>query len=905
MPLAPGHRLGSHEIISLLGAGGMGEVYLAHDTKLNRRVAVKILPDAYARDSDRIARFHREAQAVAALNHSGIAAIYDFAEADGANFLVLELIEGDTLADRLRRGPVPVEEALQIAKQILEALEAAHERGICHRDLKPANIKLTPDGGVKVLDFGLAKFLQSASTPSHLSQSPTFSLAGTYPGLILGTAGYMSPEQAKGFDADHRSDLFSFGCILYELLAGRQAFEGDTASEILASVLKSDVDWTRLPAHLNPRLVEVLRRCLEKNPKKRWHAAADVRVEIESLIGRGVVVDNRPAPTPSPGRVWTRAASAALFAIVGAGLGAYGAWTLRPLPTSHIMRFTIPLPEGQLFSNQGRQALALSPDGTQLVYVANNRLFLRPLAGLDARPIQGSELPGGVNNPAFSPDGLSIAFRAEDNTLKRLALSGGAPVTICPVQGQPYGLSWHDDAIVFAIQQKGILKVSPNGGVPEVIAAVAADEVVEGPQLLPDDRGVMFSVRKNAETWNQAQVVVQPLDGGARKTVVNGGADARYLPTGHLAYALGGVVLVVPFDLATLSVTGGPVPLIEGVRRGAALTAGNAPSAALFAVSRNGTLAYLPGPSGAMNTTQTDLGIFDAKGNVEPLNLTPGLYPRAPRVTRDGRWVAFEHADEKSSFISVHEIGGSSVARRLTFDTNSRAPLWSPDGEWVVFASDREGAAFALYRTRADGSGTAERLTTPEKGTSHAPQTWSRDGQQLVFSVEQTGTIEGSRLWLLSLRDRKVSPLGDMAARDATISPDGRWIAYGTRRAAANHVFVEPFPTTGAKYLLPQVAGHPVWTPKGDALITNGSPLLSHITPVTTIPAFAFRQSVEFPRRGRQEANPLVARRQIDMMPDGRVIGVINPGAQSTAPSREIVVVLNWFEEVRQRVPLR
>jgi serine/threonine-protein kinase len=904
VPLTAGQRLGSHEIIELVGAGGMGEVYLAHDTKLNRRVAVKVLPAAYASDAERIARFHREAQAVAALNHTAIAAIYEFDEADGISFLVLELIEGETLADRLRRGPVPVDEALQISKQILEALEAAHERGVCHRDLKPANIKLTPDGSVKVLDFGLAKFLQSAAPVPNLSQSPTLSLAGTYPGVILGTAGYMSPEQAKGFEADQRSDIFSFGCVLYELLSGRQAFEGDTASEILASVLKSDVDWTLLPAHLNPRLVELLRRCLEKNPKKRWHAAADVRVEIEALIGRAVIAPEPATHAPAARPLWKRVASASLFVIVGAAVGAYAAWALRPAPASSITRFTIPLPDGQALTNQGRQAVALSPDGTQLLYVANNRLFVRPLAGLEARAIPGSDLAGGVNNPTFSPDGQSIAFRGGDNTIKRLALSGGAAVTICPMDAQPYGMSWHDNAIVFAIAQKGVMTVSPNGGVPELLAAVAVDEVVDSPQLLPDGRGVMFSVRKNTETWNQAHIVVQPLDGGARKTLVNGGADGRYLPTGHLAYALGGVVLVVPFDLETLSVTGGPVPLIEGVRRGAALTAGTPPGAALFAVSRNGTLAYVPGPAGASNATQTDLGIFDAKGNVEPLKLTPGLYPRSPRVSRDGRWVAFEHVDEKSSFISVYEIGGANVVRRLTFDTNSRAPLWSPDGEWIVFASDRDGA-FALYRTRADGSGTAERLTEPEKGTSHAPQSWSRDGQNLVFSVEKGGTVDDSRLRLLTLSDRKVIALGDMAARDATISPDGRWIAYGTRGLPGNQVFVEPFPATGAKYLLPQVAGHPVWTPKGDALITNGSPVLSHLTPVTTTPRLAFGQSVEFPRRGRQEANPLTFRRQIDMMPDGRIIGVINPGAQSPALSQEFIVVLNWFQEVRQRVPNR
>src|SRR5688572_22638925 len=303
----------------------MGEVYLAQDTKLNRRVAIKVLPEAYASDPERISRFHREAQAVAALNHPAIAGIYDLAEADGTRFLVLELIEGETLADRLKRGPMPVEEALKIAKQILEALEIAHEKGICHRDLKPANVKLTPDGTVKVLDFGLAKFLIGPTTAGNLTHSPTLSLAGTYPGLILGTAGYMSPEQAKGLEADQRSDIFSFGCILYELLTGRQAFEGETASEILASVLKTEPDFARLPPRLHPRIIELLRRCLEKNPKNRWHSIADVRVELDGILTRRAFTDEASAVRQP---LWRRALPLLTAAVVGAVLATLGWWTV-------------------------------------------------------------------------------------------------------------------------------------------------------------------------------------------------------------------------------------------------------------------------------------------------------------------------------------------------------------------------------------------------------------------------------------------------------------------------------------------------------------------------------------------------------------------------------------------------
>ena len=438
MALAPGSRLGSHEIVGLLGAGGMGEVYLAQDTRLNRRVAIKVLPEAYASDPDRVARFHREAQAVAALNHASIAAIYDLAEADGTKYLVLELIEGDTLADRLRRGPIPVEEALQIGKQILEALEAAHEKGICHRDLKPANIKLTADGGVKVLDFGLAKFLQGGTTAANLSHSPTLSLAGTYPGVILGTAGYMSPEQAKGFEADQRSDIFSFGCILYEMLTGRQAFEGETASEILASVLKIDVDLTTLPPRLNPRLVEMLRRCLEKNPKKRWHAAADVRNEIEAVMGRAIVAEEPRSRSVAARPLWLRALAAAAFVAAGA-LAASAVWALWPRPAAPVMRFAVTLPEGHVFSDSARRQIALSPDGRHVVYVANNRLYLRSLSELESRAIPGTEGFGNIGNPTFSPDGHTIVFGSPTGgtgvVLRRIASSGGVAVTIAEQSG--------------------------------------------------------------------------------------------------------------------------------------------------------------------------------------------------------------------------------------------------------------------------------------------------------------------------------------------------------------------------------------------------------------------------------------------------------------------------------------
>ncbi len=435
MPLANGSRLGLYDIIAPLGVGGMGEVYRAKDTKLGRSVAVKVLPDAFLADPDRVPRFEREAKVLAALNHPNIAALYGMEEAEGRHFLVMELVEGETLAERLQRGRLEVEDALRIAVHIADALEAAHEQGIVHRDLKPANVKITPDDKVKVLDFGLAKAMETAPAAGNLTTSPTLSMMATQAGLILGTAAYMSPEQAKGFRADHRSDIFSFGAVLYEMLTGRQSFHGDTAPEILASVLVRDPDLAALPPNLNPRLIDLLKRCLEKSPKRRWQAIGDVRAEFEAIA---------PAPRTMPAAaeivapakpLWRRAIPVVATALVASALTGAAVWRLRsPRPPS-ITRFSIALPEDQRWTNTGRRMVDLSPDGTQIVYVANARLYLRTMADLEARPISGTEALSGVTQPTFSPDGRSIAFYSNaERALKRIPVSGGAAVAICPAE---------------------------------------------------------------------------------------------------------------------------------------------------------------------------------------------------------------------------------------------------------------------------------------------------------------------------------------------------------------------------------------------------------------------------------------------------------------------------------------
>src|SRR5262245_58709622 len=444
MALSIGSQLGSHEITALLGKGGMGEVYRARDLKLKREVAIKILPDEFSRDPARVSRFQREAEVLASLNHPNIAAIYDLQEVNDTRFLVLELVEGETLSERIQRGQIPVEEALNIAKHICEALEAAHEKGIVHRDLKPANVKVTPEAKVKVLDFGLAKALDNVPSTPNLSNSPTLSLAATNAGLILGTAAYMSPEQAKGTEADSRSDVFSFGCVFYEMLTGRQAFHGESVSEILAAVLIRDADLSSLPPNLNPRIQDLLRRCLEKNPKRRWQAVGDLRAELETIstVPRTVSL---PASGASPQRpLWKRAIPIVASTVIFSVLAAVSAWMLKPTNPATITKFSVTLPEDQNFGpGTGRQLVTISSDGTKLVYLANNQLFLRQMNEVDAHPIPGTANNGGIiTNPFFSPDGEWVGFfSVADAAVKKIAIRGGTALTICK-SSQPYGLSW-------------------------------------------------------------------------------------------------------------------------------------------------------------------------------------------------------------------------------------------------------------------------------------------------------------------------------------------------------------------------------------------------------------------------------------------------------------------------------
>ena len=918
MPLAPGTRLGPYEILALLGAGGMGEVYRTRDTKLNRDVALKILPETFTHDAERVARFRREAHVLATLNHPHIGAIYGLDEANGNQFLELELVDGESLDERIARGPIPLDEALEIARQIAEALEAAHDKGIIHRDLKPANVALTKEGQVKVLDFGLAKPGATAATGAvRAVESPTITtpvmLTGV--GLILGTAAYMSPEQAKGLEAGRRSDVWAFGCVLYEMLSARRAFDGEDVSDTLAAVLRGQPDWTVLPASLPPAIRLLLTRCLDKDRKTR---IGDISTALFLLNEPTAAVPATATVQPMT-PVWRRVVPFVATALVAGAIGASVARSLRSSSAAPVVsRFTVPLPQGQAFTNDGRHVVAISPDGTHIVYVANGRLYRRTMANLESTPIPGTESRQGVLNPVFSPDGQSIAFWvADDHTIKRMAVNGGAPVTICTAE-RPTGITWDARGILFGQGPEGVLRVAAAGGEPERLVRVNEGEIAHGPQMLPDGRHVLFTVATgtSADRWDKAKVVLQSLDSGDRKTLIDGGSDGRVLPTGHIVYALGGTLFAVPFDLRRLEVTAGSVPVVEGVRRGN--TPEMNPGVAHFSVSNTGALIYVPGP---LSPTAADRKLvrIDLKGGIKALELPPGRY-ETPRVSPDGKHVAFGTEDVKEAIVWIYDLAGTSSMRRLTVGGRNRYPIWSADGQRVAFQSDREGD-FGIFWQRADGTGPAERLTTPEPRTSHLPESWSPKGDRFLFSSVATGG-GGASLWTYSLKDRKVEPFGGVRLSVAMLpcadfSPDGRWVTYLSDETGVTGVYVQPFPATGAKYPISKGrALSPVWSPDGKSIVyaENTSyttdPRTGNLVVVslTMEPTFTFGNPV-VATSGAIQTGALSAPnspRKFDLAPDGTIIGMVEADQSSSqSGALRIEVVLNWLEELKARAPSR
>jgi len=901
-----GTQVGVFRIDGQLGVGGMGEVYSAHDTKLDRDVAIKVLPPAFASDPDRLARFKREAQVLAALNHPNIGSIYGFEDDSGVHALVLELVEGPTLADTLELAHgskgLPLDETLAIARQVADALEAAHEQGIIHRDLKPANIKVRDDGTVKVLDFGLAKLTQpDAAVQSGATQSPTIPTpAMTAAGVILGTAAYMSPEQAKGKTADKRSDIWSFGCILYEMLTGVRSFRGEDVADTLAAVLRAEPDWSLVRNDVPAPIRTLLRDCLTKDRAKRLSHIAVARF----VVSGATATETPPAPARSSSG-WTLlgvGTVALLAGVAGAQLWPRNA----PLTPGAISRFTIELPEKEAFTNVGRSVVAVSPDGRQIAYVAEDRLYVRPVGEFESRVITGT-LPGeGIISPVFSPDGRALAYAsAAENAIKRIPIEGGTPLKICDVVRPPFGVTWFESDLFFGAGSDGIMRVSANGGVPERIAEVPDTELAYGPQLLPGGRAVLFSAIRRVSASSLAansSIVLQALPSGPRQTLVVDGAVVRYVPSGYLLFAQSGIVMARAFSLDRMEFTGAPVPVLQGVRRGV----GANQAQTQFAVSDTGTVAYVPGPA-STSALGRSLIVASREGIATPLPPPPARYVQ-PRASRDGQWVALEKDDGTNSDIYVYRLDGRSAMQRLTLDGRSRVPIWSPRNQ-VTYQSERDGDVSIWSQ---DIGGAPVRLTKAAKGFEHAPESWSPDGRTLLFSQRAISST-GPAFSLWTLTDGKVETFADVRSAEvfsASFSPDGRWIAYARTNVAGGTVlndrgvFIRRFPADASLYAVPKerIDFHPLWAPDGREILFVPSVGRLVSVSVRTDPVPNFGPPVSLSAVAAPDRLS-VNLRDWDIMKDGRLLAAI-PASGSDAPTlRELRVVTNWFEELKQLVP--
>jgi eukaryotic-like serine/threonine-protein kinase len=884
MTIAAGTKLGPYEITGAIGAGGMGEVYRARDPKLGRDVAIKVLPEAFARDTERMARFQREAKVLASLSHPNIATIYGLEDSGSTRALVMELVEGPTLADRIKQGPIPVDEAVRIARQIADALEYAHERGIIHRDLKPANVKVTNDDAVKVLDFGLAKALEGDPSSIDISTSPTISRMATQQGVLLGTAAYMAPEQAKAKSVDRRADIWAFGCVLYEMLTGKQAFTGETVTDTLASIIKEEPDWKLLPAATPMRVRVLLQRCLQKDPKQRLRDIGDARISLdEVLFGSPEPSNIVVSPTGARAEVLRRIALWSIIAsLILAALASYATWNLKPshVPPRPVTRFTITLPQGQRFLRPDQPALALSPDGSKLAYVAaaqdasQQNIYLRAMDSAETKVIAGTE---GATEPFFSPDGQWLGFFA-DGKLKKISVNGTVAQVLADVPA-PFGGSWgNQNTIVFTPGPTTLLQVSDRGGAPLPVTHLEKGELGHFfPQFLPDSKTVVFEVAGTAG----ATIAVQQIGTSERRHLIEGqdGRVPQYASSGHLIYSQAGNLMAASFDLQRLEVKGASVPVVQGVLEGTQ-----------YSISSTGTLAYVPG---SVAGAEAKLVWVSRNGAEQPL-AAPAHDYNAPRISPDGHRLAVDSGNQ----VWLYDLARDTLTRFTFEGTINQFPTWSPDEKRVAFTSNKEGGPLNIYWQRADGSGGLERLTTSEH--FQIPCSWSPDGQLLTF-FELSPKTAGD-IWVLRISERKAQPFLQTPAFESAgqLSPDGHWVAYTSDESARREVYVQPYPGPGGKWQISTDGGNePVWNHNGRELFYRSGDKIMAVE-ITTQPSFTVgKPKMLFEGPYKLSGGGLA---NYDVAADGQRFLMVKPVGQEQAAT-QIDVVLNWTEELKRLVP--
>jgi len=903
-----GQKIGAYEVSSLIGSGGMGEVYRARDTRLKRDVAIKVLPDGFSNDPDRLARFQREAEVLATLSHSNIAALYGFEKSGDITGIVLELIGGETLAEIIARGPLALSDALPIARQIADALEAAHEKGVVHRDLKPANIKVTSEGKVKVLDFGLAKMLEPETASTSLTASPTIGAYPTYAGMIVGTASYMSPEQARGKNVDRRTDIWAFGCVLYEMLTGKKAFEGgETISDAIAAVLKNDVDWDALPADIPPPVRTLLRRCLQKDVQKRLPHIGIARLEF----------DEGPTPHTTDITVSTKRARsqsslpwilAALFAL---GLTVTTALLFRlrsPVSPNEPTTVTADLGgDVSLATTESApgSSLAISDDGSLLAFVGVGRarqLYLRRLNQLKASPLADTE---DAHDPFFSPDGRWIGFFA-NGSLKKISVNGGPAIPLTPVTNDRGGTWGPDGSIVFSANtvSVGLQRVPESGGKPENLTTLAADENTHRwPHVLPDGKSVLYTSRSvSQQQFDGANIVVKALPDGVPKVVVRGGYHGEYVASGHIVYIHDGTLWAAPFSLNRLEVTGDPVPVVENV------TSYPGTAGAQYAVSANGTFVFLQG---------------DSLGNYQPITWlsrdgkAETLQPMAsnwssPRFSPDGRKLAIDVMDAGGRNLDVWVYDWMrDVLNQVTFDRTAFSAVWTPDGRRIVFASTRGGGNVPnLYWQPAEG-GEIQRLTNSPY--PQLPGTWHPTGKYFVFQQDSPLPGTGSDIMILPMEGNEISgwkpgkptPFLNTPAleRAPAFSRDGRWIAYQSAETDQIEVYVRPFPDAGGVKWRISVDGgdQPVWSRDRNELLYRTRDNRNRIM-VVSYSAEGNSFKADKPRLWSDKGiTPRNRAWSFDIHPDGERLAVaLPPSALAATKQDKVVLIFDFFEVLRR-----